>query len=230
MVSSQAAFRFLGQIMKSLLRIPIFTFTILFGGVAFGQEPVVPPIAAAPVVAKHESAPTHFSVLFGYAGNEFKPNIAEAAEYANGIWIEANGRILAPVKFRLVGTVNCKLTFDQTLDADYVVLYGPLPPFGFTRIAIKRDVDTLSVGPKISYGVAGPVRVYGAALFGFRDFKFDPNTGDGDNKQFSRRYQFGADLELGHFVVRPFYYEKEFTGGLLVKSADSYGAGVGFRF
>jgi len=194
------------------MRKVFFTLTILmaFVSCAFAQE-----------------KSTRFSFLLGYAGNEFKPNPADAAEYANGVWLEGNGRIAGKGKFRLDGTVNFKRTFDQTLDADYI---STLPALDTVRlVAIRRDVDTISVGPKVSYGV-GPVRLYGAALFGVRNFKFNPNTGTDENKQFSRRYQFGADLELGHFVVRPFYYEKEFTKGLLVSSADSYGAGVGFRF
>lgn len=171
---------------------------------------------------------TRFSFLLGYAGNEFKPNPADAAEYANGIWLEANGRIGCKGRLCFSGTVNFKRTFDQTLDADYI---STLPAADTVKlVTVARDVDTISVGPKLSFKAAGPVHLYATGLFGFRDFKFNPNTGGDDNKQFTRRYQFGADLELGHFVVRPFYYEKEFTKGLLVSAADSYGAGVGFRF
>lgn len=188
------------------------TFLVLFADVTLAQES------------------TRFSVLLGYSGNEFRPDPADAAEYANGVWFEANGKILSRGKFRLDGTVNFRRTFDQTLEAEYPVPpEGPVPA-SLSTVAIRRDVDTISVGPKASYGVAGPVRVFAAALFGVKNFKFDPATGGDENRQFSRRYQFGADLELGHFVVRPFYYEKEFTKGLLASSTDSYGAGVGFRF
>lgn len=207
------------------------TFMVLFAAVGVAQDAsVVPPITPAPVASVAQDKDTRFSILVGYSGNEFKPNPTEAAEYANAVWFEANGRIYAKGKFRLDGTVNFRRTFDQTLESEYPVPpEGPLPA-SLSLIAIRRDVDTVSVGPKVSYGIAGPVRVYGAALFGFKNLKFDPTTGDGEYRQFSRRYQFGADLELGHFVVRPFYYEKEFTKGLLASSTDSYGAGVGFRF
>lgn len=196
-------------------RMLVFTLTILF---AF----------AASAFAQDKS--TRLSVLVGYSGNEFQPNPTEAAEYANGVWLEANGRILARGKFRLDGTVNFRRTFDQTLESEYPVPpEGPVPA-SVSTVAIRRDVDTISVGPKASVEVVKRVRLYGAALFGVKNFKFDPNTGSDENRQFSRRYQFGADLELGHFVIRPFYFEKEFTKGLLASSTSSYGAGVGFRF
>ena len=171
---------------------------------------------------------TRFSFLIGYSGNEFKPNPADAAEFANGVFIEANGKILARGKFRLDGTINFKRAFDQTLDADYV---ATLPALDTVRlVAIQRDVDTIAFGPKVSYGIAGPVRIFGAALFGIKNFKFNPNTGGMDNKQFSRNYQAGIDLELGHIVIRPFYFGDTFTNGLLVSGQREFGAGVGFRF
>src|SRR5215470_3352140 len=91
---------------------------------------------------------TTFSFLLGYSGNEFKPNPTDAAEYANGVWFEANGRIIARGKFRLDGTVNFKRTFDQTLDADYIATAPALDTVKLVTIA--RDVDTISVGPKVS--------------------------------------------------------------------------------
>lgn len=169
---------------------------------------------------------TRFSFLAGYSGNEFQPNPTEAAEYASGVWFEANGTIGCRGRLCFGGTVNVRRTFDQTLDADYPTDPGPLP----AAIIIKRDITTISVGPKISFAPVKQVRLYGAALFGSKNLKFNPVDGSDEYNQFNRRYQFGVDLELGHFVIRPFYYEKEFTKGLLASSTDSYGAGVGFRF
>ena len=88
---------------------------------------------------------------------------------------------------------------------------------------VQRDTDTYSFGPRLSYK-AGPVEPFATALFGFR------NPTDVTTRHFVRRYQLGADVNLGHFFVRPFFLEYEFMAGFAGPSTHKYGAGAGFKF
>jgi hypothetical protein len=164
-------------------------------------------------------------IAVGYVGNEFKFDPNEVAEYLNGLWLDVDGRIVAKDGFRLGGVFNLQRTFDVTqLDP----MTYPVPPAmvvatGTMFNVVKRDTDTLSFGPRLSYK-AGPVEPFATALFGFR------NPTDVATRHFVRRYQAGVDIALGHFFVRPFFIEYEFVQGFAGPSTHKYGAGAGFRF
>jgi len=161
----------------------------------------------------------------GYVGNEFKFDPNEAAEYLNGLWLDVDGKIVSKGGFRLGGVFNFQRTFDVTMLDPMTYPKDPLPPVataaGFN--VVKRDTDTYSFGPRLSYK-AGPVEPFATALFGFR------NPTDVATRHFVRRYQAGVDIGLGHFFVRPFFIEYEFMAGFAGPSTHKYGAGAGFRF
>src|SRR5262245_48975174 len=164
----------------------------------------------------------------GYVGNEFKFDPNEVAEYLNGFWVDADAKIVAKGGFRLGGVFNFQRTFDVTQLDPMTYPKDPLPPSMMATSAamfdvVKRDTDTYSFGPRLSYK-AGPVEPFGTALFGFR------NPTDVSTRRFVRRYQAGVDVNLGHVFLRPFFIEYEFTQGFAGPSTHKYGAGVGFRF
>ena len=165
-------------------------------------------------------------VSVGYVGNEFKFDPNEVAEYLNGVWAEADGRIIARGNFRLGGVFNFQRTFDVTqLDPmTYPILpaaIGASSAMGFN--VVKRDTDTYSFGPRLSYK-AGPVEPFATALFGFK------SATDVTARRFVRRYQLGADVNLGHVFLRPFFIEYEYLDKFAGPSTHKYGAGVGYRF
>ena len=156
----------------------------------------------------------------GYVGSEFKFDPNEVAEYLNGFWVDVDGKIVKRGGFRLGGVFNFQRTFDVTM-VDPMAYPLPAAVGGFD--VVKRDTDTYSFGPRLSYK-AGPVEPFATALFGFR------NPTDVTTRHFVRRYQLGADVNLGHFFVRPFFLEYEFTAGFAGPSTHKYGAGAGFKF
>ena len=165
----------------------------------------------------------------GYVGNEFKFDPNEVAEYLNGFWVDVDGRVISKGGFRLGGVFNFQRTFDVTQLDPMTYPKDPLPPSAMAGPMIggfdvvKRDTDTYSFGPRLSYK-AGPVEPFATALFGFR------NPTDVSTRHFVRRYQLGADVNLGHVFLRPFFIEYEFLQGFAGPSTHKYGAGVGFRF
>jgi len=160
----------------------------------------------------------------GYVGSEFKFDPNEVAEYLNGFWIDVDGKIISRGGFRLGGVFNFQRTFDVTqLDPETYPVMSPLPTAAAMFDVVQRDTDTYSFGPRLSYK-AGPVEPFATALFGFR------NPTDVSTRHFVRRYQLGADVNLGHFFVRPFFLEYEFTQGFAGSSTHKYGAGAGFRY
>ena len=163
----------------------------------------------------------------GYVGNEFKFDPNEVAEYLNGFWVDVDGQIVSKNGFRLGGVFNLQRTFDVTMLDPMTYPKEMLPPVA-TGVAtgfnvVKRDTDTYSFGPRISYKV-GPVAPFATALFGFR------SPTDVVTRRFVRRYQLGVDVPLGHFFVRPFFIEYEFLQGFAGPSTHKYGAGAGYRF
>jgi len=169
-------------------------------------------------------------VSVGYVGNEFKFDPNETAEYLNGLWLDVDGRIVSKGGFRLGGVFNFQRTFDVTQLDPETYPVETLPPAmmgamtaGTMFDVIRRDTDTFSFGPRLSYK-AGPIEPFATALFGFR------NPTDVSTRHFVRRYQLGADVNLGHFFLRPFFLEYEFTAGFAGASTHKYGAGAGFRF
>lgn len=185
----------------------IFTFLVAIVASTFAQDKV--------------------KLAVGYAGNEFKFDPNETAEYLNGLWLDVDGKIVSKGNFRIGGVFNFQRTFDVTqLDPmNYPV--DPLPSVA-TGIAtgfnvVRRDTNTYSFGPRLSYK-AGPVEPFVTALFGFR------NPTDVTTRRRSRRYQAGVDIALGHFFVRPFFLESEFVQGFAGPSTHKYGAGAGFKF
>jgi len=164
-------------------------------------------------------------IAVGYVGNEFKFDPNEAAEYLNGLWLDVDGKIVSKGGFRIGGVFNLQRTFDVTMLDPMTYPKDPLPPVatavGFN--VVKRDTDTYSFGPRLSYK-AGPVEPFATALFGFR------NPTDVATRHFVRRYQAGVDIALGHFFVRPFFIEYEFLARFAGPSTHKYGAGAGFRF
>ena len=170
-----------------------------------------------------------FKVSVGYVGSEFKFDPNEVAEYLNGFYAEADGRILAKGNFRLGGVFNFQRTLDVTQLDPMTYPKDPLPPaMGAAASAamfdvVKRDTDTYSFGPRLSYK-AGPVEPFATALFGFK------SPTDVVARRFVRRYQLGADVNLGHVFVRPFFIEYEFVDKFAGPSTHKYGAGVGYRF
>ena len=193
----------------------IFTLVILAGFVSF------------------TFAQDKFKVSVGYVGNEFKFDPNEVAEYLNGVWIDADAKIVSKGGFRLAGAFNFQRTFNVTqLDPMTYPIEGPVPPsmMGAAMSAtatgfnvVQRDTNTFSFGPRLSYK-AGPVEPFATALFGFK------SATDVTPRRFVRRYQLGADVNLGHFFVRPFFLEYEFLAGFAGPSTHKYGAGAGFRF
>jgi hypothetical protein len=181
------------------------TFLVLFATIGLAQDKI--------------------KVSVGYVGNEFKFDPNEVAEYLNGLWLDVDGKIVSKNGFRLGGVFNFQRTFDVTMIDPEAYPIDPLPPVatavGFN--VVKRDTDTYSFGPRLSYK-AGPVEPFVTALFGFR------NPTDVATRHFVRRYQAGVDLALGHFFVRPFFLEYEFVQGFAGPSTHKYGAGAGFRF
>lgn len=191
--------------MKSLIRIALLT--ILLAVTASAQDKI--------------------KVVAGYAANEFKFDPNEVSEYLNGIWVEVDGKIVSKGNFRVGGVFNFSRTFDVTqLDPMTYPVMGPVPAGGMAFDVVRRDTDTYSFGPRLSYR-AGPVEPFATALFGFRSAT-DVNT-----RHFTRRYQFGVDIPFhreSHFFIRPFFIEYELTAGLAGPSTHKYGAGAGFRF
>lgn len=166
-----------------------------------------------------------FAIAGGYVGNEFKFDPNEAAEYLNGYWLDVDGKIIAKDGFRIGGVFNYQRTLNVTqLDP---MIYPILPAAmgasmtGFN--VVQRDTNTFSFGPRLSYK-AGPVEPFATALFGFK------SPTDVTPRRFVRRYQAGADVNLGHFFVRPFFIEYEFMAGFAGPSTHKYGAGAGFRY
>jgi len=164
-------------------------------------------------------------VSVGYVGNEFKFDPNEVAEYLNGFWVDVDGRIVSKSGFRLGGVFNFQRTFDVTQVDPMTYPIETLPPVATVTAfnVVKRDTDTYSFGPRLSYK-AGPVEPFATALFGFK------SPTDVTARRFVRRYQLGADVNLGHVFLRPFFIEYEFTQGFAGPSTHKYGAGVGFRF
>lgn len=163
----------------------------------------------------------------GYVGTEFHFDPNEVAEYLNGYWIDADAKILARGGFRIRGVFNYQRTLNVTqLDPETYPI-ETLPPSAMAMATgfnvVQRDTNTFSFGPRLSYK-AGPVEPFATALFGFK------SSTDVTPRRFVRRYQLGADVNLGHFFVRPFFLEYEFTAGFAGPSAHKYGAGAGFRF
>jgi hypothetical protein len=163
----------------------------------------------------------------GYVGNEFKFDPNEVAEYLNGLWLDVDGKIVSKNGFRIGGVFNFQRTFDVTMIDPEAYPKDPLPPVlpaaavtGFN--VVKRDTDTYSFGPRLSYK-AGPVEPFATALFGFR------SPTDVATRHFVRRYQLGVDVNLGHFFLRPFFLEYEFMAGF-AGHKNEYGAGAGYRF
>lgn len=195
---------------KSLFTIAL-TLIVMLAGAALAQE----------------KSPGKVKLSAGYAGTEFHFDPNEVAEYLNGLWLDVDGKIVGKGGFRLGGVFNFQRTFDVTqLDPETYPI-DPLPPSAMTAATgfnvVRRDTDTYSFGPRLSYK-AGPVEPFATALFGFR------NPTDVATRKFVRRYQVGADIGLGHFFVRPFFLEYEFTAGFAGSSTHKYGAGAGYRF
>ena len=165
-------------------------------------------------------------VSVGYVGNEFKFDPNEVAEYLNGVWLDVDGKIASKGGFRLGGAFNYQRTFNVTqLDPmTYPILpaaMGAMTTGGFN--VVQRDTNTYSFGPRLSYK-AGPIEPFGTALFGFK------SATDVTPRRFVRRYQLGADVNLGHVFLRPFFIEYEFMTSFAGPSIHKYGAGVGYRF
>src|SRR5215475_1712008 len=167
-------------------------------------------------------------VSAGYVGNEFKFDPNEVAEYLNGVWVDADARIIKRGGFRLGGAFNYQRTFNVT-QLDPMTYPKPLPamagaePMFLGFDVVQRDTDTFSFGPRLSYAF-GPVEPFGTALFGFK------SATDVTPRRFVRRYQLGADVNLGHVFLRPFFIEYEFLNNFAGPSTHKYGAGAGIRF
>jgi|SRR5262245_34988130 len=188
----------------------IFTLTILlaFVGSTFAQD--------------------KFKVSVGYVGTEFKFDPNEVAEYLNGVWLDADAKIVKYNNFRLGGVFNFQRTFNVTqLDPETYPKMLPPMMMGAASMPmfdiVQRDTDTYSFGPRLSYK-AGPVEPFGTALFGFK------SATDVSARRFVRRYQLGVDVNLGHVFLRPFFLEYEFATKFAGPTTHKYGAGAGFRF
>ena len=167
-----------------------------------------------------------FKVSVGYVGNEFKFDPNEVAEYLNGVWLDVDGKIVKNGNFRLGGVFNYQRTFNVTQIDPMTYPVEPLPAAasGMPMFAVvQRDTNTFSFGPRLSYK-AGPVEPFATALFGFK------SATDVTARRFVRRYQLGADVNLGHFFLRPFFIEYEYLDKFAGPSTHKYGAGAGFRF
>lgn len=183
------------------------------------------------VAASAQEKNDNIKLGVGYVGTESKFDPNEVAEYLNGFWVDVDGKILAKGGFRLGGVFNYTRTFDVTQLDPMTYPKDPLPPATMGAAmpmatafdVVRRDTNTFSFGPRLSYK-AGPVEPFATALFGFR------NPTDVSTRHFVRRYQLGADVNLGHFFVRPFFLEYEFVQGFAGPSTHRYGAGAGFRF
>ncbi len=194
------------------MRKAIFTLTILlaFVSCAYAQDTL--------------------KVSAGYVGNEFKFDPNEVAEYLNGIWVDADAKIVKRGGFRLGGAFNYQRTFNVT-QLDPMTYPKPLPvapamagaePMFLGFDVVQRDTNTFSFGPRLSYAF-GPVEPFATALFGFK------SATDVTERRFVRRYQAGVDVNLGHVFLRPFFLEYEFLNHFAGPSTHKYGAGAGVR-
>lgn len=137
--------------------------------------------------------------------NIFSPE-TDAIRNLQGLNLEADAKIVKSGDFRLGGVVG----FQRILGKDGIA-----------------DVDRYSFGPRLSYRL-GPVEPFGGVQFGVKNS--DDPTSDGE---YVRVWTAGLDVvfsEDSNFAVRPFFIEREFTGGFNQNGRTKYGAGVQFRF
>lgn len=158
-----------------------------------------------------------FKISAGYLNTELQADPRESIEYLKGYYVDADARIFSKSGWRLGAVVNYQKVYNVE-----VVPAGEVYPMG-----LYRNVQTFSFGARLGKKI-GPLEPFGAFLVGFR--KPHGDTNDAINYEPVRKYQAGADVNLGNFFLRPFFVEFEATGGFGDTRTQKYGAGAGFRF
>lgn len=132
-------------------------------------------------------------------------DVTDPIKNLQGINLEGDAKIVKAGEFRLGGVVGFQRVF------------------GRDGLA---DVDRYSFGPRASYRL-GPVEPFAGVQFGLRRF-----DGSGGN-QYSRIWTAGVDVPFtggSNVALRPFFIEREYSGGFAMNGDTKYGAGVQFRF
>ena len=133
------------------------------------------------------------------------PQGEDPIKHLQGINLEGDAKIIKAGEFRLGGVVG----FQRIFGRDEQV-----------------DVDRYSFGPRVSYRL-GPVEPFAGVQFGLR--RFDGSEGN----EYSRIWTAGVDVPFtkdSNLALRPFFVEREFSGGFAQNGVTKYGAGVQFRF
>lgn len=156
---------------------------------------------ASSAVAQDKS-PDKVKLSVGFTNTEYSFESLFSTEYKQGLSAELDARIFKKSGVRLGGV------------------------FQFNRNAIGDDLplDTYSFGPQLSVDLfKGVVSPFGRALFGIQ-------TAYNSDRQFTRTYGVGVDVNLGHVFIRPAVIDWIRTEGFNSPSTQRFGAGVGVRF
>lgn len=151
-------------------------------------------------------AQDRFRVSASFVNSELPGTSEDPIKNLQGINVEGDAKVYTSGGFRIGGVA------------------------GFQRILGKdglQDVDRYSFGPRLSYRL-GPIEPFGGVQFGLKtsdDPAFD--------KEYVRVWTAGVDVPFtksSNVAVRPFFIEREFSGGFNQNGVTKYGAGVQFRF
>lgn len=161
-------------------------------------------VAFVALVLLTDSAFAQDKITIGanFVNSEYSINPFAAVEYLQGISAELNARITAQK------------------DGKGVRLGGV---FYYKRDNFTTPTDTYAFGPRLSYR-ASIFEPFGHALFGV-------NTAyQQHDRQFTRIYGAGLNINLGHVYVRPIEINWQRTEGFFTPAVQTYSAGVGVRF
>jgi len=156
-------------------------------------------LALASPAWAQEKTPDAVKLSVSFTNSEYSNLFS--TEYAQGLSAELDAKIARYDRFRIGGVFQ----------------------WNRANISDSQPVDTYSAGPQVSVDFfKGHISPFGRALFGV-------TTSYQQDRAFSRIYEFGFDVNLGHLVLRPFglgYQKIEGVPG----AAQRYSAGVGVRF